>query len=294
MVILAMALSNLGFALWCFSWPGLIKRIREFITFNAIRTGVLLFAACLCIWVGIFVVYDFPVTGDVTLFFQREGRAAMSGAIPTVDFHSSYMPLFTYVLGLADLLWPDNRAIPLLWTLLLATAGLVLRQVFIAGGEIPSLASALVVAGILNGAAWFLTIGCQQDEPLLVLFAALAMLFVLQEREIAGGAILALGLLTTKVLFLIPASVILIQSRKISRTLLGFVLCFVPIMSLFLSLGFDPFRMIGTEPQRFHPPSLTNLVAAIPFLYGSMKSSAWIGHFAAAIVWLFSLIYFLS
>lgn len=148
------------------------------------------------------------------MFFQPKGRRAMRGDLPNVDFQSSYMPLFPYVMRIVDKIWPNDLAIPLFFGICFVAAGLLLRQFLIEAGTTTVLASSLFLIGMFNGATWFLSIGCQQDEVMIVLFQITAILLLLRNQPVASGTALGFGLFTTKVLFLIPAAAIILQSKK--------------------------------------------------------------------------------
>jgi hypothetical protein len=159
------------------------------------------------------------------------------------------------------------------------------------GGIEPATASALMLIGALNGAAWFLGIGCQQDETLLVFFAALGGMMLLSNREILAGILLAIGLLITKILFGIFILALVTQAKNIKRVILGFVLILIPIISLFLALGFNPLRMITGESGELIPPSITFYILAVP-LHAVAGPAARITHALAGLILLIVILRF--
>lgn len=287
LVILAMTLTNVAIGLWWFGWPKPVRIIKEWISASPARTTVLTFSIAIGLWAGIFLIYKFPVTSDVAVYFQPQARAIRAGGIPNVDFQTAFMPLFPYLMAAVDWIWPHILAIPLFFMFTHVLSGLVVRRMAICGGENPVRSSALMMIGIFNGAAWLLSIGWQQDESLLVLFTALGMLMVLRGREGSAGAVLAIGLLTTKILFVIPASAVILQSRNIFRIISAFALTFIPIMSLFLLLGFDPLLMIRNEVKELIPPNVTALIVNLPPVYPHFMSAIGIAHFVGAAFWMF-------
>lgn len=275
-VVVALALSNLCIGLWWLEWPQFIFWLRNSFTNSLARTVTLLIVVCAGIWFGIFVVYRFPVSGDVKLFFQPQGRLAMAGGVPTVDFKSSYMPLFPYVMGIVDAVWSDEHAIGLFFTACLLFSAFLLLRILYRVGYSADIAATLTTVGVLNGATWFLVIGYQQDEALIFLFVVLAVWLTVRANSLSTGITIGLGLLTTKVLFLILGLVLLFQSRRPWRFLLGTVLVTVPTMLLFLNLGFSPAKMVMSESQALNSPSFIALFSAIPLVYATIKTNLWI------------------
>lgn len=287
LIILAMTLNNLAIGLWWFGWPKPVRILKDWICASGTRTTILTVSLAIGLWVGIFLIYKFPITSDVAMHFVPQARAVQARGIPNVDFQSSFMPLFPYLMAAVDWIWRHILAIPLFFMFTHVLSGLVVRQMAIYGGLDPVKSSALMIIGMFNGGAWLLSIGWQQEESLLVLFTALAMLMVFRSREASAGVVLAAGLLTTKILFVIPASAVILQSRNIFRIISAFALTFIPIMLVFLLLGFDPFLMIGEEMKRLIPPNITILIVNSLPIYPHSKLAIGIAHFLVVAFWMF-------
>ena len=178
------------------------------------------------LWAGIFLVYGFPVSGDVKQFYQPQGRAALSGRIPNADFTSWYMPGFAYLMGTVDYFGARDLSIPFFLILCFALASLLLPGHFRNAGKEPEAAWILTVAGVLNGASWVLAVGYQQDEALLLLLAVITMLLIFDDREMTAGVVLGLGLFFTKILFLLSAGALGLHARRRYRLALGATLSF--------------------------------------------------------------------
>ncbi|RPH36591.1 DUF2029 domain-containing protein, partial [bacterium] len=280
-VVLAVSTSNLAVLAWWRGWPKSLGRVKSWITRSLPRSAVFLASMLAAIWVAIFLVYGYPVTGDIKLYFQPYGRAVLAGAIPNVDFRSSYMPLFPYLMGAVDAIWSSDLSIPLFFTGCFALACILLGKGMVEGGATVERAGSLAIIGALNGASWFLAVGYQQDESVMLLLAVMAMVFILRRRDLTGGVVLGLGLLATKVTFGISAVALLSQSRRRRQLVMGATLAAAPCILLFALLGFNPLLMISGETGRINPPSLTALLGSLPFVYGSISPSLWAVHLLA-------------
>jgi hypothetical protein len=283
LVLLAAALSNL---VVCATWrrhrrptAGPLDRLLR----NGVAVAGLLGIGTLAIWSAIFVVYGFPVSGDVAQFYRPQGRAAFAGQVPTMDFPSSYMPLFPYVMGVVDWISPNDLSIPLFLAVAFAASHVLWRQVLVLGGVDRAEASLLALAAAFNGAAWVLGIGYQQDEVLLTLLLVAAIGLVVSRRDAAAGFVAGLGCLATKVLFAAAAIGLGAAVSVRRRLVLGFALGLVPGLALFASAGFSLQTMLASEARSLQPPSLTVLAAAVPALSPPLRSHLWIPQAAIAL-----------
>ncbi len=279
LVLLAVGVSNTAVALWWLDCPGPVARARAWVTARAARSAALLVIACIAIWVGIFLVYRFPVSGDTKVFYQAQGRAALRGGIPDATYNSSYMPLFSYLMGLVDALWSSDLSIPLFLTLCFTGIGLLLpRLEENREAQSKKRALGLSLIAILNGACCVLAIGYQQDETLLLLFALVAMLLMLKGQDARAGIAVGLGLLATKILFVISAWTLFLHAANRRRFLLGAAVSFLLPMALFLGLGTRPERMLSGEAHSWEPPSLVTLVGVLPSAYAFLSRHSALNH----------------
>ncbi len=290
LVLIAVALSNA--ATWCvrFGRPALAGRaMRMLTTRRAVLAAAVLFP--LAVWAAVFVVYGHPVSGDVDAFYRPQGRAAMDGGIPNRDFRSSYMPLFPYVIGAVDRVWPDDLAIPLFIALCYAAFGLIWLRVLETGLGRGRPAASLALAAILNGAMWFLGIGYQQDEVLMAVVVAAAVLLMLHQRDGAAGIVLGAGCAATKILLLAAAAGLMIAASRRGRMAGGIAAGLAPVLGLFMLLGASPVEMVRQEAASLQPASLITLAAAAPPLYETIRGHAWIAQ-AAIAAWLLLVAWF--
>lgn len=287
LVVAAVALSSLVAGCWWASWPGPARRARAWADGRPALSPALFVGACAAIWIGIFLVYRFPITGDVKQFFQPQGRAALAGGIPNRDFGSAYMPLFSYLVGFLNPPGSSDYRMPLFFTVCFAATGLLLPSLMRRAGIESRGATALTIPCLLNGGAWLLAIGYQQDETLILLLLVSAVLLRARGRGLTSGVVLGLGLLVTKVLFLVSVPAFLAQRSQRGRVLLGFALATVPLTVLFLWLGWSPFRMLTGEAGALASPSLTALLSTHPRVY---TAGSWVRllSYGLAGVWILS------
>lgn len=285
MVIFAVAASNMAVAGIWLARPAVVAAMLRVLARHRAWLIATLVVVPVSLWVAIFVVHGFPVSGDVVAFYRPQGRAAMAGQIPIADFRSSYMPLFPYMVGLVDRAWSNDLSIPLFITVCYAALQVLWLQALSVGGTTANMSARLSLVACLNGAMWFLGIGYQQDEILLALFVASAILLTLQGRERTAGAMLGLGCLGTKTLLAVAAVGVVCASRRRLSMLAGMAATVVPVTALFVWLGWSPLEMMRAEARSLQPPSLTVLAAAVPGIYQEVRSHLWIAQ-AAIVVWL--------
>ncbi|HEX7087917.1 MAG TPA: glycosyltransferase 87 family protein [Vicinamibacterales bacterium] len=284
LVLVAVALSNA--ATWCvrLGRPTVAASLTRMLTTRrAVLAAAVLFP--LAVWTGVFLVYGHPVSGDVDAFYRPQGRAAIGGEIPNRDFRSSYMPLFPYVIGAVDRVWPDDRAIPLFIALCYAAFGLIWLRVLETGLGRGRLAASLALAAMLNGAMWFLGIGYQQDEVLIAAILAAAVLLMLRQRDGAAGLALGIGCAATKILLLVAAAGLVTAASRRMRMAGGIAAGLAPVLGVFMLLGASPVEMVRQEAASLQPASLITLAAAMPPLYEMVRGHAWIAQGAIA-AWL--------
>lgn len=284
LVLLAVGLSNA--AMWCIrtARPALAAPLVRLLTTRRAVPAIAVLLPLL-IWAAVFVAYGHPVSGDVDAFYRPQGRAAMNGEVPNRDFRSSYMPLFPYVIGTVDRVWPDDLAIPLFIAACYAAFGLLWLRVLETGLGRGRPTAALALATIGNGAMWFLGIGYQQDEVLMVAVLAASVLLLLHRRDGAAGIVLGIGCAATKILLLAAAAGLIAGASRRGRMAAGIAAGVVPALGLFMLLGAAPMEMVRQEAASLQPASLITLAAAPGPLYETVRGHAWIAQLAIA-AWL--------
>lgn len=218
----------------------------------------LLIVTPIIIFIGIFIIYGFPVSGDVMLFYQPQGKMAASGLAPTRDFKTSYMFFFPYLMGFIDILGHGNiLSIPLFLTIVSIFNSLILLKILeknFSFGE----SSKIIIVGFFAVPQWLYGIGYQQDEILLLFFVLTSIWLLSKGENVASGIFLAIGFWITKSLFALTIlAFILFVRQKRFLISLGATIIFLGFVAL--SMGFLPFEMLKAEATSLGPPSIGNL-----------------------------------
>jgi hypothetical protein len=277
LVLAAVGVSSVLLALWQVSLPAALRRAQVWLAGGRFRLAGGLVGGAFLLWIAIFHLYGFGVSGDVRVFFQPQGRAALAGDIPHVSFRSSYMPLFPYLMGALDSICRDDRMIPAFFTACFAAAGLVLVRLLRTAGESSERIAAQVPCAMFTGASWLLAIGYQQDESLMLVISLAGALLLARGQAFLGGFLLGAGLLFTKVLAGLAALPLLCHGRRPARALAGFAVGVAPL-AVFLALLVAPQNLLSKEMTAVVPPSLTALALALPGLRVNEGRWVYLGH----------------
>lgn len=218
------------------------------------------------------------VSTDMRLFFQGQGSAVLRGEVPYADFESWYAPLFPYLMAVPALL--DLGAWPFFLAFILCDVGclLLLRGLLAHGapGSEPALsrdaATVRATAAWIYAASpvtWYFLVRFGQDEALMGLLLAAALVAFHSRREVPAALLLALGFCATKFTFLlfVPPFVLLasrplrfaaIWLAGVVAVYLPFVLTGVPVWQPLVAAGtwLDygpsvwrlPFYLLGEAP----------------------------------------------
>ncbi len=224
---------------------------RRFDGFSQRRFDVVallaLLASRLSLYLVIFVGLRIPPRGDIPVFYRPEALAVLAGKLPYRDFPSSYAPLHPF-LGAAVLrVWNSPLALVLFALLVEAAAFPLFLKIARCGfseGRV-RLAALLYLASPIS--LQFVTID-GQDNVLIALLLAAAMLFLYRDRHGLSGASLALAIVLVKFLPLLFAPVLFMACRQRWRWLAGFggvlAVGYLPFAALHLPL-FYPLQAEG-------------------------------------------------
>jgi hypothetical protein len=274
-------ISNLSIVLWWLSASGPIGRIKSLISSNFWAIFALVGGLSLSVWAAVYVFYGLAATGDLKVFYEQ-AQMALSGRLVGLHTWSAYMPLFDYLTAIPLLLWGHVASISLFITVCYTLIGLVIIRVAREIKFEKQVGNSLAVVGLLNGAGWFLAIGYAQDEVFMVLFFLLGVLLMLRGRQFKAGVLFGLGLVATKLTFLLLILSAISVIKRPFKFAAGVAAISIPTMAAFIWLGFDPSKMLGSNLLAFTPPSLTTLFGA-PW-YKEIIAHAGIVHFLT-ILW---------
>lgn len=251
---------------------------RRWLTRSGDWPALVLFAATRLLFLVLIVGVLGHVSTDMRLFFQGQGSAVLRGDIPYVDFESWYAPLFPYLMAVPALLDLDAWPFFVAFILCDGVSLLLLRRLLIHGapGSEPALnrdpATVRATATWIYAASpvtWYFLVRFGQDEALMGLLLAAAVVAFLGRREIPAALLLALGFCATKFTFLlfVPPFVLLAERpwrfaavwlTGVLAVFLPFVLTGVPVWQPLVAAGtwLDygpsvwrlPFFLLGVTP----------------------------------------------
>jgi len=187
-------------------------------------TLVLLWAGSrFAVFIGLYIVLDFAVPSDVSAYYLPQARSALDGLLIYRDFPSNYGPLFPYIAACSLLVYNAPESIVLL-TILIEGSALfawthVGRRFFT--DKTVSLATLIYLC---SGAVLFNVPVAGQNQVWLSAGLAGSLLVAASHRHVTSGAVAGLGLLATKVLFLVPVPALFFGTQKRWRWLTGFLL----------------------------------------------------------------------
>jgi len=244
-------------------WLGGSRRLRSLSRRQFDRTLYAAFAASrLGLFGLIFVVFGVVPRGDVPAYYFDQGLRVLVGQVPYRDFVSSYAPLHSYVDAGLIVMWHTPLAIMLfsvLAELLLLPLWMRLGREFLAEQEL-RLASLLYLASPVS--LQFVTIDGQDNAVIAVLIAA-AMLLVWRSRAVAAGAVFGAAVAAVKFLPLLYAPAIFVAVPRRWRVVLGAVLVCGAVYGGFAMLHLPVLQPLFAEGDLRSAGDLPYLVEAL-------------------------------
>lgn len=157
-------------------------------------------------FVLIFLVFHVAPRGDIPGFYFPEGSAALRGLLPYRDFASSYAPLHPFMDGALLFLWHSPLVIILF---AICVEGVLFRLWLRVGSDLfpePLLRKAAVLYLTSALSLQFVTID-GQDNVVIALLVLLALWLAMRSKDLASGALTALGVVIVKLIPLFYAPV---------------------------------------------------------------------------------------
>lgn len=203
--------------------------------FDVLASAALLLSR-LGLYCSIFVGLRIWPRGDIPVFYRPEALAALAGKLPYRDFPSSYAPLHPFLDAAVLRVWNSPLALVLFAVLVEAVAfPLFLRMARCGFNEGPVRLAALLYLASPVSLQFVVVDG--QDNVLIALLLAAAILLLYRDRPLLSGASLALAIVLVKFLPMLFAPVVLMACRQRMRWLAGF--------AGVLGLGYLPFAALG-------------------------------------------------
>ncbi len=161
----------------------------------------------------IFLVFGVAPRGDIPSFYFSEGSAVLQGLLPYRDFGSSYAPLHPYMDGALLLLWHS----PLVIILFAICVEFALFRLWLRVGShlfpepLLRMAAILYLTSALS--FQFVTID-GQDNVVIALLVLLALWLAMRSKDVASGALTALGVVIVKLIPIFYAPVFFLARKR--------------------------------------------------------------------------------
>ncbi len=188
-------------------------------TFN--RCAMAVFAITrLGIYLATYFLLHIAPRGDIPSYYLTEAQSALLGQLPYRDFPSSYAPMHPYLDGLVIFFW--RSSLPIILFAILAEALLLwvwlpLGRIFLSERRV-RIATILYLASPLS--LQFVAID-GQDNVIIALLVALAILLLIRKREAFSGIAVAAAIVFIKFLPLLFIPPFFSAARQRMRWLLG-------------------------------------------------------------------------
>lgn len=209
------------------------RRLRALPTATFDRLLTYVFAATrLGLFVTLFLILRIEPRGDVPSFYFVDALSVTHGLLPYRDFQSAYAPLHSYLDAAVLYLWRSPLSIMLLAILAeiaMVPLWLSLGRRFVADSELRTAALLYLTSAV---SLQFVAID-GQDNVIIALLLALALLLLSRNRAIASGLSFAVGIVAIKFLPLIYAPVYFFASRRRWLIALGAAILILPIYTAF-------------------------------------------------------------
>ncbi len=229
-------------------------------------------------FIAVYLIANMEPTSDVNGFWD-EGSKASLGQVVYRDFWSPYSPLYAYFLGIWLKLWYSPKMIVLTMVAMDGIALLASYHFFRPFQSRGTFLFRALIYLLLPGSLVLCVIGAQEDVWMW-LFVILA--YLLRERTLRVewyAAVLAIGLLMTKAIFvLIMVPLFLLEKQKVRFVIPIAIIGIISLAVLYPLVGLE-FMQPLDEAKTLRAPNIPSVLN--PWFYNSIgvgeKIWNWIG-----------------
>ncbi|HEX7878277.1 MAG TPA: glycosyltransferase 87 family protein [Candidatus Eisenbacteria bacterium] len=229
-----------------------------------------LFVVTRLVFLGLVVGTMGHVSLDLTTYFEAQGRAVLSGALPYRDFACSYAPLFPYLMAPAVMTpWPTLAIFVTFIAFDLATVVAVAK-----GADDRD--QAMRAAWLYTAApiSWYFLVRYGQDEALAAALLAWAAVLLRNGGGRSAGFVLGLGFALTKFTFGLAMPPFALAARSRRQLALGLGPPILIVFGVALLAGLPVWRpLFGESVELGFGPSLWRL----PVLFTPLVLGRWAG-----------------
>ncbi|MGA0558958.1 hypothetical protein ACO2Q8_20040 [Larkinella sp. VNQ87] len=227
-------------------------------------------------FVTAYLLLDFAPQSDVPNYYYPIGLSARALEIPYRDVYNPYSPLYGFWMAIPLLFWDNTRAIVLFLTLVELLAVWLTYQtyegVYTRGERLfralfYTLLPVPFVMSVLSG----------QEDVALWLFALSAILALKRnDNPYLSGLLLALGILSTKAVFILIIIPFLLLTRRLVPFLAGLATLGIPaVLFLFLKTGFLFIEQPLEEGTYLKAPNWASMLHPWVGNWVNFESSVW-------------------
>jgi len=217
---------------------------------------------------------DIAVHSDLALYYTGEARSAAGGAIPYLDFPSSYGPLFAYVLAAPWSIWPHSAAVALPLVGFEIVAVLLLSRLARTQRDVPEqMVARTLFVYTLNPAALYWSGMLAYNSSVVLLFWVYGVARLLRTQPGAAGVSLGASVLVGKFLGILAGPVWFGCARQRVRVLLTTGAVSIAVFLLLRQNGIDLLLPLRREGGRATSGNLWFLIgSAVPV---DLTSTPW-------------------
>ena len=229
---------------------------------RTISLSYLLFVASrFGVFVLIYFVLGMAPTGDLTGFYYPHAKHVLAGAVPYVDFPSSYGFLFTYISSSVLLVWDSPLAL-ILFAILADGAVFALLHWLLAKNFQPAgVGTGLMLYALCVLDIWYTAV-MGNNHVLAAMLMLVGLVLLSKRRDILSGVVMSATVHLVKLLgvFYLPLSFFL-ASRKVAFTAAAVITLVVPMLLLWV-FGIDFLSPVAEEGWKFSSGNLGYLLSA--------------------------------
>lgn len=267
----------------------LLKRLEKSDTVPTLAIAWIVFR--LLPFLLIYLFLGIEPTSDVVGFWEEAYRA-IAGQVVYRDFWSPYSPLYPYFLGVGLLFWYNAKMIVLTMCVMDGLALLIANNFYREQLPKAELLWRSIVYLILPGSLSLCVIGGQEDVWIW-LFVMLGLLVRKRTGSVVFySLIIALGILTTKVIFILPVALLFwLENRKVQFVVPMALVGVVAVGVLYSLVGMEFLQPLD-EADTLRAPNLLSVLN--PLLLDAVGTGKkfwnWIGLFISLGVGLYALL----
>ncbi|TDB60877.1 hypothetical protein [Arundinibacter roseus] len=240
----------------------LTQRLKDQRVTRMLALGWLLFRVVPFLLV--YVAAGFAPTSDVNGFWDEGSKASM-GQVVYRDFWSPYSPFFAYFLGIWLKIWYDPRMIVLTMTVMDALALWATWHLYRSRMSAADFLYKALLYYVLPGSLILCVVGAQEDVWMWLLVVAAYLFRQRTGRVEVYAAILAIGLLLTKAIFiLILVPLFFLEKEKIRFTVIMVAIGALTLAILYPLVGME-FMQPLDEADTLRAPNLLSVLNPLFF-----------------------------